>query len=66
MVARTFVDLKREQIPLRMMNLSTQLRKINKGAELAHCETLAADCTVKMDDGDSEALGAVQALEKDT
>lgn len=49
------------------MNLSTQPQRINKGAKLARCEILSADCTVKTDGGgDLEVIGAVQTLGKDT
>ena len=59
LIARTHVDLKGSQILLWVINLSTQPKKINKGAELVHCETLSADCTVKTDGSDVEILGAV-------
>ena len=46
------------------MNLSTQPQKINKGAELAHCETLSADCTITTDGvgDDSNMVRVVQNL----
>ena len=65
LVARTLVDLKGSQIPLRVMNLSTQPQKINKGAELAHCETLSTNCTIKMDGDEDEIIGAVQNVYKE-
>ena len=62
LVARTLVDLKGEQVPLQVMNLSTQPRKINKGAELARCEVLSADCTILTDNtgDDSKMVRAIQ------
>lgn len=62
-VARTLVNLDGKQIPLRVMNLSTLPQKINKGAELAHCETLPANCTIETDATDDlRVVGAVQNL----
>ena len=40
LVARTLVDLQRKEVPLRVMNLSNQQQVINKGTELARCETI--------------------------
>ena len=51
LVARTLVDLKGQQIPLQVMNLSNQPRKIRKGAELAYCKTVSADCASESDVG---------------
>ena len=65
LVARTLVDLKGSQIPLRVMNLSIQPQKINKGAELAHCETLSTNCSIKMDGDEYEIVGAVQNVYKE-
>ena len=64
LVARTLVDLEGEQVPLWVMNLSTQPQKINKGAELARCEILSADCTIPTDNvgDDSKMVGVVQNL----
>ena len=56
LVARTLVNLKGSQIPLRVMNLSTQSQKISKGAELAHCETLSTNCTIKTDGDEDETI----------
>ena len=68
LVARTLVDLEGEQVPLRVMNLSTQPQKINKGAELARCEVLSADCTILTDNtgDDSKMVRAIQNLEEET
>ena len=63
LVARTLVDLKGQQIPLRVMNLSSQPRKIRKGAELAYCETVSADCASESDVG---VLGTVQSVGGET
>ena len=53
LVARTLVNLDRKQISLRVMNLST-LPQNDKGTELAHCETLPADCTIETDATDDD------------
>ena len=67
LVARTLVNLDGKQIPLRVMNLSTLPQKINKGAELAHCETLPANCTMETDATDDlRVVGAVQNLGGET
>ena len=65
LVARTLVDLKGPQIPLRVMNLSNQSHKINKGSVLAHCETLSAGYTFETDDSEDEILGTVQNVCKE-
>jgi hypothetical protein len=64
LVARALVDLEGEQIPLRVMNLSTQPQKINKGAELARRETLPSDCTITTDGvgDDLKMVGVVQNI----
>ena len=49
MIARTLVDLRREQLPLRVMNLSYQPQIINKGTELACCSTITSVVTPKAD-----------------
>ena len=64
LVART-LDLKCEQIPLRVMNLSNQPQRINKGTELARCETVSADCTSEADVA-GEVVGTTQKVEKET
>ena len=40
LVARTLVDTTRENIPLRVLNLSRQQRTIRKGTQLASCNTV--------------------------
>ena len=62
MIARTLVDLRREQLPLRVMNLSYQPQMINKGTELACCSTITSVVTPKADT-DREILGCTQRVE---
>ena len=40
LVGRTLVNVQKEPVPLRVMNLSRQEQVINKGTELACCETV--------------------------
>ncbi len=40
LVARALVDLHQEHIPLRLMNLSTEPRKIRRGTRMAQCESV--------------------------
>ena len=40
LIARTLVNIQKEPVPLRVVNLSHQQRVINKGTELACCETV--------------------------
>ena len=65
LVARTLVDLKGEQIPLRVMNLYNKPQRIKKGTDLARCEAVSADCTSEADVG-SEVVGTIQKVEKET
>ena len=60
LIARTLVDLQREQTPLRIMNLSSQQQVISKGTELACCETI--NSVVIPNAGiDREISGSVQS-----
>ena len=59
-IARTLVDLQRKQIPLRVMNLSSRQQIINKGTELACCETVNSVFTSRVDTS-GEIPGCVQS-----
>ena len=61
-VARTLVDLRGEQLPLRVMKLSYQPQIINKGTELACCSTITSVVTPKADT-DREISGCTQRVE---
>ena len=42
LVARTLVNIQKEPVPLRVVNLSRHQRVIKKGTELACCETVTS------------------------
>ena len=42
LVGRTLVDLEKDRVPLRVMNLSHQPLTLKKGTEVAHCNLVSA------------------------
>ena len=48
LVCRTLVDLEHPTVPVQVMNLSTEPRKIGKGTHLASCEPIV--CVLRHDD----------------
>ena len=44
LVGRTLVDLQRQEVPVRVMNLTHEPRRLRKGAALAQCEELMSIC----------------------
>ena len=61
LVARTLVDLRKKQSPLRVMNLSNQQRILNKGTELACCETINSVFSSQADAGQKVPGSALNA-----
>ncbi len=57
MVGRTLVDLEREQLPLRLVNLSDEPRKLKKGTELAGCEPVECVVNASVQDGEGIVRG---------
>ena len=62
LIARTLVDLQRKQIPLRVMNLSHQQQKVNKGTELACCKAVNSVFSSRFET-DREISGCAQSME---
>ena len=63
LVARTLVDLQQKQIPLRVMNLSNQPQMINKGTQLANCETINCVVVPEVDISGERVTGCTQKAE---
>ena len=58
LIGRTLVDLEKEDVPLRLMNITDHPRRIKKGAELAVCEPV---CGVSISgDVDGSSCGSVK------
>ncbi len=56
LVRRTFVDLGQPTVPIRLMNLTDQERRVQKGAEIATCEAVQSVRRVA-DDASEAKLG---------
>jgi len=63
LLARTLADLQQKQIPLRVMNLSNQPQMINKGTQLANCETINCVLVSEVDISGERATGSTQKVE---
>ena len=59
LVARTLADLQRDQVPLRVANLSQNPQVVKKGTELAQCEAVK---TPRGNTGE-ERIGVIQSVE---
>ena len=63
LVPRTLVALQEKKIPLRVMNLSNQPQMINKGTQLANCETINCVVVPEVDISGERVTGCTQKAE---
>ena len=63
LIGRTLVNLEREDVPLRLMNISDHPHRIKKGTELAVCEPV---CGVSIRDDPGDGVGNVKRAQAET